>query len=726
MSFLAPLFLVGLAGLAIPVLIHLTRHERGRPVRFPSLMFLDRIPFQETSRRRIRNWVLLLVRLAALALLVAAFARPFVRGGVLASVGGPGPEEVVILLDRSYSMDLADHWEQAVSRAREVVGALEVPDRISLIAFSETPHLLQRSVADPRPVAAALDTLETSSLATRYAPAVKLAASIVETSTLSRRRVVMISDFQRSGWRPDRDAFLPDGVTVEPVVIGGTDTGTDGGMGPGDETSAAETPGGDNLALTGLVLRRESAGGRERVAVQVRLVNAGSGSTQADVALSVDETVVETSSVTAPPAGAAPVAFNPFTLTHPFTRGEVRVSDTGLQEDNTLNFVISPGGDIRVLIVDPLGIEESNLYLRGALGVAQGAGFTSRVIRGAPGSSQLESADLVILNGGPFPGGDAGDRLRAFVAGGGGLLVVLGERTRVPQVYADFLPVTVGTINDAAGERRRLGFVDYDHAIFEAFRGARSGDFSRVGFYRTRSVTVSGGQVLARFDDGSAALVEGRRGKGRILVWTTGLDRYWNDFPLQPVYLPFVHRVAEYLGGRGEVPLWHRAGSTINLADLAEAFGAFEIPEGAVAMDPGGGAVPLDPETYLLRLDTRGIWEIRPPGVRSDPPMALAVNVDLAESDLAKLDIEEFLGAIGGWEGGTGVEDASGEDALGTRPGVAGGEEAVRTAQQAKDFEERQSFWRFLLAAAFLAMVSETLLANRLSRHTIKGEGSGV
>ena len=85
MSFLAPLFLVGLVGLAIPVIVHLTRHERGKPLQFPSLMFLERIPFQETSRRRIRHWSLLLLRLAALALLVAAFARPFVRTGRLAS-----------------------------------------------------------------------------------------------------------------------------------------------------------------------------------------------------------------------------------------------------------------------------------------------------------------------------------------------------------------------------------------------------------------------------------------------------------------------------------------------------------------------------------------------------------------------------------------------------------------------------------------------------------------
>ena len=695
MGFLTPLFLIALAGLAVPVLIHLTRQEKGKPLGFPSLMFLKRIPFEETSRRRIRHWLLLAIRLAALGLLVAAFARPFVRGGALASVGGPGPEEVVILLDRSYSMEFGDHWQQAVDRARAVAAALRPQDRISLVTFSETPHLPHRSMSDPARLAATLDTLRTGSLATRIGPALKLARSTLAASELPRQRVVVISDFQRAGWHPDPDATLPAEVTVEAVAIG------DGS--------------GANLALSDLELRRESAGARERVTVSARLVNTGDAETTAEVTLAIDETSVATASVTVPAGGAAPVILDPFTLTHPFTRGEVRVAEppgTGLRADNTLNFVASPGGDLEVLIVDPLGEGDSNLYLRGALGIAEGAGFGTRLARGAPGESQLAAADVVILNGAPFPGGNAGDRLRAFVEDGGGLLFVLGERSTVPSVHAGFVPATIGPVTEGSGERR-LGFVDYDHAVFEAFLGPRSGDFARAAVYRTRRLDLTGGRVIARFDDGSPALVEGRRGKGRILVWATGLDRFWNNLPLQPVYLPFVHRMTRFLGGRGEIPPWHLAGTTVNLSSLAEAGSAVAIPAGAVAMEPGGGSVAVNPETSLLRLARRGIWEIRPPGDRSEHPMALAANVDVTESDMTRMDMEEFLGAVGG-------EPGAGEAALDTTPAD------TSTAElQAADFEGRQSFWRYLLAVVFLLMVSETVLANGLSRRRIE-EGSGA
>src|SRR2546426_6769683 len=103
MSFLAPLFLLGLAGLAVPVVIHLIQRERKQVVLFPSLMFIRRVPYQSVRRRRIHNWTLLFIRLAALALLVAAFSRPFLSRPDAAAVVGSGAREVVILVDQSYS-----------------------------------------------------------------------------------------------------------------------------------------------------------------------------------------------------------------------------------------------------------------------------------------------------------------------------------------------------------------------------------------------------------------------------------------------------------------------------------------------------------------------------------------------------------------------------------------------------------------------------------------------
>ena len=89
MSFLAPIFLIASAAIAIPIFVHLIQRERKRVIQFPSLMFVQKIPYQSVRRRRIRHWALLMMRCAALLLIVAAFARPFLKQEIAAEQAAP-------------------------------------------------------------------------------------------------------------------------------------------------------------------------------------------------------------------------------------------------------------------------------------------------------------------------------------------------------------------------------------------------------------------------------------------------------------------------------------------------------------------------------------------------------------------------------------------------------------------------------------------------------------
>src|SRR3954471_11378502 len=171
MSFLTPLFLLGLAGLAVPVIIHLIQRERKNVVQFPSLMFLQRIPYQSVRRRRIRNWPLLLLRVAALALIVAAFARPFLRRQGVAAAAAGGAREVVVLVDRSYSMGYGERWARALTAGRKIVSGLGQGDRASIVFFASGADVALRSAGDHGRLDAALTAARPGSAATRYGPA---------------------------------------------------------------------------------------------------------------------------------------------------------------------------------------------------------------------------------------------------------------------------------------------------------------------------------------------------------------------------------------------------------------------------------------------------------------------------------------------------------------------------------------------------------------------------
>ena len=174
MGLLAPLFLLAAAGLAVPIIIHMIQRERKEVVEFPSLMFVRKIPFHSFRRQRIRNWFLLLLRCAALLLLILAFTRPFFYAAALAAVTD-GAREVVILLDRSYSMGLGDRWPDAQDAAIDTINGLAPDDRATVILFDNGAEAGSRSTTERASLTGLVSAAEVGSGVTRFGPALKLA-----------------------------------------------------------------------------------------------------------------------------------------------------------------------------------------------------------------------------------------------------------------------------------------------------------------------------------------------------------------------------------------------------------------------------------------------------------------------------------------------------------------------------------------------------------------------
>lgn len=120
MTFLYPLFFLALASLAIPIIIHLFRFQKLKKVRFSDISFLRRALTESQRRSRLRHWLLLALRLTALALLVTAFAFPVKKGGNLVS----GRTKVFVYLDNSLSMEASSGTGTLLDAAREKAEAL--------------------------------------------------------------------------------------------------------------------------------------------------------------------------------------------------------------------------------------------------------------------------------------------------------------------------------------------------------------------------------------------------------------------------------------------------------------------------------------------------------------------------------------------------------------------------------------------------------------------------
>ncbi len=675
MSFLAPLFFAGLAALAIPVLIHLIQRERKNVVRFPSLMFVRRIPYSSIRRRRIHNWTLLALRLAALALIVAAFARPFLRGSGLAAAAS-GARDVVILLDRSYSMGHDDQWDRARRAASDAAGGLQGGDRGTLVLFASGAEVAVQPTNDRGRLQSEIAAARLSAGATRYGPALKLAGSLLAASNLPRREVVLITDFQRSGWTPGDGLRLPERTTLTTVTVQA-----------GDAT---------NVALTPISMQREQVSGQDRLTITAGVLNRGNEAvTNLPIALELDGHVAQSAQVSIEPHGSASTTFPPVTLTTPNTRGIIRIGNDTLMRDNAFYFVLSPPRPVAVAVVSPpRAARDQALYLARALDIGEAPRFELMIHKAEELSDELLTRSRVVILNDASPSEPLEARLRRFVENGGGLFVVVGAQAAWPTPAAAWLPaMPAGIVDRTRGSAATVGGLEYGHAVFEPFRAPHSGDFSAARFYSYRSVTAAKeAQTLARYDDGAPALLERTVGRGRVLLWTSTLDLLWNDLALKPVYLPFMHQLIRRLADYRERAHWAMVGQVVDLSQEGDP------SRPRVALAPGGERLPLEGEHgRVLELADQGFYDVREQGRQATLVTVVASNVELAESDQTAVDPAEIVAAVAGGSGG-----------------ATSGAERVPVPDAAQ--EGAQRIWWYLLFAGILLLTGESVLAHRLSR----------
>ena len=678
MSFLTPLFLLGLGAIAVPVIIHLIQKERKNVVAFPSLMFLRKIPYESVNRRKIRNWPLLLLRLAALALIVLAFARPFLRTDSLSAAAAGGAREVVILMDRSYSLAYGDRWARAVEAVRGTIDGLGPSDGGTLVLFDTGTEVALRSSSDKGRLQAALASAQPGAAATKYGPALKLAGSIISESGLPNREVVFVSDFQRSGWLGAEGVRLPDGTKVTPVSV------AEGAV--------------KNVSVTPAAIQRSMFSGQERVTITAGALNRGDDPVDVSMALEIDGRVVQSRPLKLEPYASASASFDPITPTAAFTRGTVKLADDALLKDNSYHFVVSPRQRVKVVIVErPGSSRAASLYLAQALSLGENPSFevVQRSME-AVSAEDITSAAVVILNDVPVAPLTA-ERLAQFVERGGGLFTALGERATWPSTMRNVMPLAAaGAADRTKGAPGRIGSVDYGHAVFESFRAPRSGDFSVARFYHYRTGTPEpGATVLARFDDGAPALIERKFGLGRVVAWTSSLDVTWNDLALKPVFLPFMHRVAANLAS------YTQRRPAMTVGEVLPALAQVQKKSGEVlALTPSGSRLDVDPRAGVVELREQGFYEIRA-GERDPQPLTVASNVDLSESDMAGIDPAEVVAGATGRAGGAAPAETSG-------------------SITSEERERTQRLWWYLLFAGLLLLGAETVIANGIRTRYVR------
>ncbi len=661
MNWLFPLYLAGAAAIIAPILLHLRRRPPQDRVEFSSLLFLDAQTPVPVSKRRLENWLLMLLRCLALILLALMFSRPFIQSESTA-VASPN-SATLILLDRSASMHRADLWKQAITEAEKQLKAAKLTDRIALAVFDRELTPLWSFEEDRNTPANRLTAIQTRLAAlsptwnaTQLDRALIAAVPSFDSSTTSlKKRIHLISDLQE-GTKLDalRTIAWPAELTLS---VHRLDPATN-----------------DNLSIA--LAAREDDRSADAL-VRIRLSNTRDSALR-DFTLAW-QNAPKTDTITAQiPPGASRILTAP-----PNSTNATTLTLTGDAHDFDNRIFIAPPQP-RTVRIHFLGQDATRdeasaplYYLARAL---QPTATLAPQLT-ADEKMPAQAPDILFIVGNAAPEG-----LRDYLERGGFLVAAPNDAKLLKALGFD---VTITP--DTSDDYRMLAEVKTEHPLLKPFADPKLRDFTKLRFWKHRHIEIKTAnpllKTLATFDNGNPAILSARIGKGTLIVLASGWHPGDSQFALSTKFVPLLY------GWLAAAGFSHDPAATLLVGD--------SLPLDAVQAHT---ITDSENKTYILKpgetfnTSQIGLLKVQSPA----RTQTIAVNLPPEEGRVLPLEPQKLAEY--------GLKLSSTSD-------TAAASETTEQRLTSNDTEQRQNLWWWLLITLLAVLLLETALAGR-SRHS--------
>ena len=652
MGFTNPWMLSALGAVALPVLIHLISKRRLYRVPFAPMRYLLLAHNRLVRRNRLRQWLLLALRMAALALLALFIAHPVLsRTRDILEIARQS-ETLVLILDNSLSMGYVEGNTTRLDRGRKILEIflqdLGGGHRIALLSTSPaTPADWPLTLGDRAQALAALKGISLSN-GTADIPGVFQQAYhlLSKEKAQGKSAIVVVTGLGRNGWDQFNPASLR-GINLDiPVTLVDLSTGM-------------PSP---NRAVQSVEVARDPM--QQGAPSQLKAIVANFSIQEqkaVPVSLWLGSTKVAEQLIDLAPSERRAINFSFLPPATGLQEARVELGPDDLSADDRFFFPLNVNAEIRVLVVDgnprPSLSASATYYLTTALhpeGVGERGLIAPRVV--APKEIEgisLKEYGAVILTNVESLSSEARRSLFRYLWDGGGLIVFLGDKVEAERYNRDLfegatplLPVSLLEMKTAAGKNPfRISRIDVESPIVKIFAGPEQEALRNARF--SRYFKVGSGRIpvrsLLQLEGGDPLLLNATVGRGKVLLFTSSADLDWNNLPATSVYLPLWQQAVLSLTGRLE----DQKAQTIPWGAKQEVvIPVSGIGKEAHLREPGGRSVSLPVENR----GEKGIAVIRPQGrtgiYRLEIPGGqetwYGVNPPAAESDLTPMDFAQL------------------------------------------------------------------------------------
>jgi hypothetical protein len=665
-ALIAPLFLLGLLGIGLPIWLHRLETQVTEREQFSTAMFLEPAKKRIHVQRKLKYLLLMALRILFFLILVLAFTRPVFFTPPAALVTEDTTHHVIVM-DTSFSMQEGASFASAVEAARDIVNSMTEDEVASLYTASSGVTTIVPVTDDSNVLMQALSGLSPDNGKLDLGIMVTTMNTLIEES---QANFIMhfISDYQQTGQAVRFADMIPDVINGRPVTL---------------DIVQIRTENVPNWLVDSVLVDA-----RNSVEVGIRGLDIADDVAEKTVVLTINNIEQQRQDITLAGNGITLVDFDSVVFEEGDNRIDIRLLPADSLPGDDVRYTVfdnSPPAPVLLLTASPesLGVT----YIRAALETApRGYEVITQTIDDLDARILQRYPWIVIEDIGAINASLA-SAINDYIGGGGAVLAAAGEAS----LGLDTVPVLelqVGTARPGRESRNTITMIDSSHPVLSDTSGWGSVNMQTLPVNPTADQRI----LIAQSED-RPVLIESEIGRGRMLLLTTALDNTLSDLTVKPVFVSFMAEAARYLSNENLLVREQVAESFLQLSQAGGASGQVFDPDGESLLSLSDTTQSQD-----IRLNKTGYYQVFTPAGE----VLVAVNPDRRESDLTVMDAQ----VIQNWQNVVAGTASAGEQNLNPDTGAANADEE----------REENEIWRIFLILLVIIVLAESILGNQYLR----------
>lgn len=542
MIFLNPAVLLGLIAASIPVIIHLFNLKKLKKIDFSTLAFLKELQKNKIRKIKLKQWILLALRVLIILFVVTAFARPTLKSVSIGGTTSAAKTTAVFILDDTFSMSVVDqkgsYFNQAKEIIKQIISQLQEGDEVLLILVSKASEEANLT-SNLSEFLKNLDMMEISSASGDLNSSLIKAAQVISASKNFNKEIYLLSDFQRNKISNEKTAADLSELFNENIRLYSFDL------------SSKEV---FNLSIDEIVTENQILEKDKQINFQVTVTNnsnQGVNSSVLSLFMNNERSAQKSFDLSAGQTKTIDIQATPKSSGFVDVIAEIETDEIEFDNKRFTNLFIPDKIALGLFAENQNDLSFIDLALRTA---GNDRYIIEKKNTNQLGSAGLNNYELIVIAANNIQSG--AEQLKNYISEGGGIILFPSSSPDVQKLNQLYSQLGFNIKSNFIGRvgnddlKIKIDRTEFEHPLFkDLFQNNNDKKYESPelnAFYRLES----GGNKIITLTDGTPFLTELKTGRGKVFIFNSAPVLSWSDFPLKSIFAPIINKAVLYLSAK--------------------------------------------------------------------------------------------------------------------------------------------------------------------------------